>query len=185
LSKNIKQSLLSFRCAVSEDIYYEQDDETFVRKIYGLEREAVLNQYLGSVNCLEDRCIVFPNNLQHKVEEFDLEDQTQEGERRILCFFLVNPTKKVLSTKEVAPQQREWIDEIFNSVFKSIEENGQAKRVHLKLPKEIRDIIYGYCGNVVSFKEAKRTRERLVESRKSTTPMEDDIFENTFSLCEH
>lgn len=69
-----------------------------------------LLQQLGSVTEVEDRCVVFPNIYQHKVEPFELVDKTNPGVRKILAFFLVNPTKTIASTAMVPPQQQDWIN---------------------------------------------------------------------------
>lgn len=70
MSENISESLLSFREAVSEP-EHEQDDSRGVREIYGLEKNRALCQQRESVITREDRCIAFPNSMQHKVEPFD------------------------------------------------------------------------------------------------------------------
>lgn len=66
------------------------------------------NQSMGSVEAVPGRYIVFPNTYQHRVKSFELLDKTKLGHRKILCFFLVNPQKRVLSTKDVPPQQFSW-----------------------------------------------------------------------------
>ncbi len=65
---------------------------------------------------MEDLLLVFPNFLQHKVSDFTLLDPTQPGTRKILCFFLVNPYERVLSTANVAPQQNGNIDRALYSM---------------------------------------------------------------------
>ncbi|MEU0087006.1 DUF4246 domain-containing protein [Streptomyces sp. NPDC006274] len=107
-SENITESRLSFRAAL-DDPHYEQNDDTGVREVYGLEDEDALNQTLGSASTPEGRCLAFPNILQHRVGSFRLTDPTRPGHRKILAFFLVDPSEKSVSTADVPPQQP-WSD---------------------------------------------------------------------------
>ncbi|MEV6247245.1 DUF4246 domain-containing protein [Streptomyces sp. NPDC051742] len=107
-SENITESLLSFRTAV-DDPRYEQNDDNGMREVYGLEDEDALNQVLGSASTPEGRCLAFPNVLQHRVGSFRLADPTRPGHRKILAFFLVDPSETIVSTSDVPPQQP-WSD---------------------------------------------------------------------------
>lgn len=103
-SENITESRLSFRAAL-DDPNYEQNDDNGVREVYGLENEDALNQKLGSASTPAGRCLAFPNILQHRVGSFRLTDATRPGHRKILAFFLVDPSEKIVSTSDVPPQQ--------------------------------------------------------------------------------
>ncbi|NKI44632.1 DUF4246 domain-containing protein [Streptomyces physcomitrii] len=103
-SENITDSRLSFRAAL-DDPRYEQNDDNGLREVYGLEDEDALNQVLGSAPTPAGRCLAFPNILQHRVGSFRLADPTRPGHRKILAFFLVDPSKKIVSTSDVPPQQ--------------------------------------------------------------------------------
>ncbi|MEC3918524.1 DUF4246 domain-containing protein [Nocardia sp. CDC160] len=103
-SENITASRLSFRAAI-DDPDYEQNDSPGMRDVYGLEDEDALNQGLGSVPTTPNRCLAFPNILQHRVAPFRLADPTRPGHRKILAFFLVDPSVTVISTSDVPPQQ--------------------------------------------------------------------------------
>ncbi|MBT1093426.1 DUF4246 domain-containing protein [Streptomyces chartreusis] len=103
-SENITESRLSFRAAL-DDPDYEQSDDNGVRDVYGLEDEDALNQMLGSVSTPAGRCLAFPNILQHRVGSFRLADPTRPGYRKILAFFLVDPSEQIVSTSDVPPQQ--------------------------------------------------------------------------------
>ncbi|MFB6617565.1 DUF4246 domain-containing protein [Streptomyces sp. NPDC085524] len=107
-SENITESRLSFRAAL-DDPDYEQSDDNGVREVYGLENEDALNQVLGSASTPAGRCLAFPNVLQHRVGSFRLEDGSRPGHRKILAFFLVDPSSKIVSTSDVPPQQP-WSD---------------------------------------------------------------------------
>ena len=103
-SENITESRLSFRVAL-DHVNYEQNDRNGLRDVYGLADEDALNQVLGSVETCAGRVLVFPNILQHRVGPFRLADPTRPGHRKILAFFLVDPTVPVVSTSDVPPQQ--------------------------------------------------------------------------------
>lgn len=103
-SENITESRLSFRAAL-DDPNYEQNDDNGLREVYGLEDEDALNQTLGSASTPAGRCLAFPNILQHRVGSFHLTDPTRPGHRKILAFFLVDPSEKIVSTSDVPPQQ--------------------------------------------------------------------------------
>ncbi|MDG9715141.1 DUF4246 domain-containing protein [Streptomyces sp. DH24] len=103
-SDNITESRLGFRAAL-DDPYYEQNDDNGLREVYGLEDEDPLNQTLGSASTPAGRCLAFPNILQHRVGSFRLTDPTRPGHRKILAFFLVDPSEKIVSTSDVPPQQ--------------------------------------------------------------------------------
>ncbi|QNS02557.1 DUF4246 domain-containing protein [Streptomyces xanthii] len=103
-SENITESRLGFRAAL-DDPDYEQNDDNGVRDVYGLENEDALSQVLGSASTPAGRCLAFPNVLQHRVDAFRLEDPSRPGYRKILAFFLVDPSETIVSTSDVPPQQ--------------------------------------------------------------------------------
>src|SRR5690606_14988741 len=88
-----------------DDPEYEQNDDNGLREVYGLENEDALNQYLGAAATPAGRCLAFPNILQHRVDSFRLQDPTRPGHRKILVFFLVDPSGNIVSTSDVPPQQ--------------------------------------------------------------------------------
>lgn len=103
-SENTTESRLGFRAAL-DDPDYEQNDDNGLREVYGLENEDALNQVLGSASTPAGRCLAFPNVLQHRVDSFRLADPTRPGHRKILAFFLVDPSERIVSTSDVPPQQ--------------------------------------------------------------------------------
>ncbi|MCM9076525.1 MULTISPECIES: DUF4246 domain-containing protein [Streptomyces] len=107
-SENITESRLGFRAAL-DDPNYEQNDDNGLREVYGLEDEDSLNQVLGSASTPAGRCLAFPNILQHRVDSFRLADTARPGYRKILAFFLVDPSERIVSTSDVPPQQP-WSD---------------------------------------------------------------------------
>ncbi|MFH8487551.1 DUF4246 domain-containing protein [Streptomyces longisporoflavus] len=107
-SENITESRLSFRAAI-DDPDYEQNDDAGMREVYGLDDEDPLNHLLGSASTPAGRCLAFPNVLQHRVGSFRLADPGRPGYRKILAFFLVDPSQNIVSTSDVPPQQP-WSD---------------------------------------------------------------------------
>ena len=60
---------------------------------------------LGRFPTEEGYLLVFPNCHIHKIAKIVNESTTKAASRRIIVFFFVNPEKKIISTREVAPQQ--------------------------------------------------------------------------------
>jgi len=95
---------------------------------------------LGTVDTLEGRLIVFPNSHVHKVSlmerivrEGKSHDNSQVSRRRIVVFFLVNPEKRIVSTHEVGPQQKEVggemsREEAFNHRLELMKERKYTKQ---------------------------------------------------------
>jgi hypothetical protein len=105
---NISESGLAFRAAVCEPDY-DQGDTQGVGQIFGLDDGEALSQSRGICTTAEGRCLAWPNTLQHQVQPFELLDTSKPGHRKILCFFLVDPNKRVPSTLTCPPQQAEWL----------------------------------------------------------------------------
>ncbi|KAJ8908651.1 hypothetical protein NDN08_005356 [Rhodosorus marinus] len=159
-SENITESRLSFRQAVQEPDY-EQDDQRGVEAVYGIVDEDPLNQSKGYVLCTSGRCVCFPNTLQHRVEPFHLSDTRKPGVRKILVFFLVDPTRRVWSTRRVPPQQEAWYR------GKKSQSGGHPERpMTIEQARKYRD-------------DLMRERSRFVKKHNET------VFERSFSLCEH
>jgi len=173
---NITESILAFRTAV-QDPGYQQGDRYGVQKVFGIDDHDPMNQPAGFVITKEDRCIAFPNLYQHRVAPFQLKDPKKPGIRKILVFFLVDPTTPIISTALVPPQQESW----FNTELK---ENMKGTWFE-KLPKEILDQILSYISAPMSLEDAKRHREKLMKERKFFVERSTKIFERPFSLCEH
>ncbi|KAL1945621.1 hypothetical protein VTO73DRAFT_1623 [Trametes versicolor] len=182
-SANITESRLAFRAVVGDGAYpgatllpAQQDDSKGYSVAYGLGRGEALNQELGSVVAAEDKCVAFPNIYQHRVAPFALADGTRPGHRKILAFFVVDPTISIHSTSDVPPQQAEWYrDAVYG-----------AHRFQ-QLPQELVDIILEYVlEGTVSLEQAKVDREALMEERVQFVVNHNErVFEDTFNMCEH
>jgi hypothetical protein len=180
-SENISESRLAFRKVIHDPASggYDEDGSEVARlnRVYGMDNMDSLNESRGSVLTQEDRLICFPNILQHQVQPFELADPTKPGHRKILVFFLIDPSKRIISTETVPPQQRHWY--------------GEALKRHVpeiaRLPQEMLDlIISNVSGCPMSLEEAKEHRKGLMEERKYfVDEYEQHVYERTISLCEH
>jgi Protein of unknown function (DUF4246) len=172
---------LGFRVNVCEPDY-EQGDEAGTRNVFMLENEGELTQSRGFIETIEGRCIAFPNTLQHRVAPFRLKDSTKEGKRRILVFFLVDPTQRVLSTSVVPPQQQDWL------VQELADDQKQLPPAFTRTGDEhdLGPKIVSYMPGPMSLEEACATRDELMLERKYFVRLQNDkLFERPFSLCEH
>eukprot|EP00915_Cephaloidophora_sp_WS-2016_P002106 GHVH01002831.1.p1 GENE.GHVH01002831.1~~GHVH01002831.1.p1 ORF type:complete len:614 (+),score=92.48 GHVH01002831.1:106-1947(+) len=168
--ENITTSQLGFRIGVS-DPEYEQGDDPAVLAIYGFVNEQASNQYLGSVNTKQDRMIAFPNYMQHQVQPFELENKQKPGHRKILAFFLVDPTKNIISTQNVIPQNQAWWP--CTSFGKGMTNTSKSA-------------VADFMGFPYSLAQAKNIRTELMEERGAFMKASDEnTFTREFSLCEH
>ncbi|TFK53671.1 hypothetical protein OE88DRAFT_1655905 [Heliocybe sulcata] len=184
-SSNVTESKLSFRHALGEgmDMPYDQGDRQGYIRAYGVNgNEGPLNQELGYVVTKEGKCLAFPNIWQHCVSPFKLDNPSRPGHRKILCFFLVDPTLKIHSTSVVPPQQYEWY----------MRELRRAPALK-KLPVELFDIIAGLVkedgsgtGGAITLDQAKAVREELMEERANfVVELNEEVYEMEFNMCEH
>ncbi|MGW4700662.1 DUF4246 family protein [Streptomyces sp. NPDC004285] len=86
-SENVTESRLSFRAAL-DDSAYEQNDDKGLREVFGLEGGDALNQLPGSSSTPAGRCLAFPNVYLHRVGSFRVADPARPGHREILAFSL-------------------------------------------------------------------------------------------------
>eukprot|EP01080_Neovahlkampfia_damariscottae_P007026 gene7026-11191_t len=167
---NISESRLAFRQAVIQPESRGQD----YGRIFGLWNQSKLNQQIGSITALEDRCIAFPNYYQHAVQPFELENKKKVGHRKILVFFLIDPKFEIISTRRVFPQQKDWILNSFEILFQNI------------LPKEVIEIIISFSSDSMTFEQAEKVRLEFMDERKESVKEQDGtIFNRMCSLCEH
>ena len=135
-------------------------------------RDHTLVQDIGDIVTKTHRCIAFPNLYQHQVRPFHLENPARSGHRKILVFFLVDPTQRVPSATEVAPQQREWVAEAMHG--------AGANSVLAKLPVEILTMISEENDGTMTRSEAEKYREELMSER--TVFVEETDVEDYFGM---
>ncbi|KAK6882625.1 hypothetical protein K6H10_000687 [Candida tropicalis] len=170
--ENIFDSRLSFRTLFNDPVY-EQYDNIYTEVLFGLHDNDPIVKYLGNIEDKEDIVVIFPNILQHHVDPFELTDKTKPGHRRILCFFIVNPyNDRVLTTKQVPPQNKEWWDDTsLDYLFPN------------NLKEKILDLKNGETWPM-NFAQAEDVRKVLMKERSMYEMPEDDVG-ITFSICEH
>ncbi|KAI8592798.1 hypothetical protein BDZ88DRAFT_504162 [Geranomyces variabilis] len=156
--------------------YYDMSNITTSRLAFRQDIDHGPEDYgIGHIVAVEGRCIAFPNTFQHRVEPFQLQDETKPGHRKILVFFLVDPTKPRLSTKNVPPQHAEWSVNMMRANRKGLG----------KLPLEILAQIVEKAGRM-SLATAKEHRAGLMKARAAWSAKDGGrYFAQTMSLCEH
>ncbi|KAJ8329934.1 hypothetical protein O5D80_002120 [Batrachochytrium dendrobatidis] len=163
--ENITTPKLDFREAV--DRFDQIASEMYWKDVYGIiNRESPRNQYIGSLEALNGRCLVYPNRYQHKEQSFELADPTQPGHCKILTFFVVNSVCRIVSTAHVAPQQPQWY-------------NSSLDKAHI--PPELWNDITQYIQGVQSPTEAKHYRDELTSDRIRIVKAYKDIYERKYS----
>ncbi|KAL5035358.1 hypothetical protein RTP6_7750 [Batrachochytrium dendrobatidis] len=91
--ENITTPKLDYRVAV--DRFDEMASDMYWKDVYDIDEESPRNQYIGSLELPNGRCVVYPNRYQHKEQSFELADPTQPGHCKILTFFVVNPSRRM------------------------------------------------------------------------------------------
>ncbi|KAL3691665.1 hypothetical protein R1sor_005316 [Riccia sorocarpa] len=140
-----------------------------------------MNIQLPTVPTVEDRLIVFPNSLQHKVSGIENTSEDQVGTRKILVFFLVDPDNEIVSTRHVPPQQWErFVPQLVNLISLTV------KRVIGKFfPLPLVQEIVSRAKSGLTLAEARRHRLELMRERKYKIEHDNEEWEREYSLCEH
>ena len=125
-------------------------------------------QNIGDVVTKTHRCVAFPNLYQHQVQPFHLEDPTRPGHRKILVFFLVDPTQRIPSATDVAPQQREWVAGAM--------QGAGPNSVFAKLPTELLTMISEENDETMTRLEAEKYREELMAERTVFVEINNDAY---------
>eukprot|EP00526_Cylindrotheca_closterium_P011461 CAMPEP_0113621420 /NCGR_PEP_ID=MMETSP0017_2-20120614/10946_1 /TAXON_ID=2856 /ORGANISM="Cylindrotheca closterium" /LENGTH=494 /DNA_ID=CAMNT_0000531165 /DNA_START=1 /DNA_END=1485 /DNA_ORIENTATION=- /assembly_acc=CAM_ASM_000147 len=94
---------------------FHKQEATFIFSSVNQDRPRELDEKinegllpLGQVKTLAGRLLVFPNSHVHKVTELKNTSTVQDGakkKRTIIVFFLINPERRIVSTRELAVQQ--------------------------------------------------------------------------------
>jgi hypothetical protein len=134
---------------------------------------------------------------QHRVSPFELIDRTKPGHRRFIALWLVDPNRRIISTANVPPQQRDWwVEAILGSTPEKRKaalsklppeivslildnekdylaaEGGLEAGLAATLPPELMDMVRKYFeedppGPLMSEDEAKQHRIKLMDERGS------------------
>ena len=107
------------------------------------DRPIVVNEFcsegfvpLGYFPTEQDYMLVFPNCHIHKIGKLINSSKEKVARRRIVVFFFVNPEKRIVSTREVPPQQKN----ISLRVAKQYRLELMAERKYDKEKLNVRDI---------------------------------------------
>ena len=141
---------------------------------------------LGYVPTTQGRGLVFENyDLQHKVRNMK-NSSSSTGTRKILCFFLVDPNNRIISSSEI-PEQR-W-DKIKVGVAISLilvnRKMGEGKREEGLLPVELLVEILKRSKWGFRKEEAEDHRKKLMHERKYFVDINNRVWERRYSFCEH
>ncbi|KAG2389332.1 hypothetical protein C9374_013892 [Naegleria lovaniensis] len=170
-SENVKDSYLEFRESISEPYGYGQDDVKGCFEMYGLHDGDLQFRSLGAIETKEDRCIVFPNTVQHRVRHFFPKNPSLPAVRKILVFFVVDPNHPIISTQNVDIQR---MDFLINKYF----------LFNKLLPFHVVHKILSFLPHFTRA-EALKYREDLMNQRKFFVNEQNVEVEREFSLCEH
>ncbi|TFK26792.1 hypothetical protein FA15DRAFT_679397 [Coprinopsis marcescibilis] len=184
-SQNITSSSLAFRQHISPDdpseISNAQDHHDWLSEVFGLEQHGPCVQNVGAIETKEGRLVTFPNILQHQVQPFKLLDPTKPGHRKILAFFLVDPSTRIISTANVPCQRLDWWKDA------TISEGAGLTSGLFELPPELQHQVFeGVDGFPINPDDAMAIRLEFMEERKQyVISHTNDFMKDTISLCEH
>ncbi|ERT00935.1 hypothetical protein HMPREF1624_02169 [Sporothrix schenckii ATCC 58251] len=177
--ENITPSQLSFRQCIDEQemmMIPAQSMFTSLLSYLGIDQYGTAVHNLGSVLTRPGRLLVFPNVLQHRVGSFELQDATKPGHRKILAMFLIDPSRRVLSSANVPPQRKDWWSEY-------VHETPALSRLPNELFSHVIDLVDEFP---LSWEQAVKIRADLMEKRSAfTEDQENEMNDHTFSFCEH
>ncbi|KAF3929401.1 hypothetical protein ABW19_dt0207207 [Dactylella cylindrospora] len=160
--ENVTNSELAFRRTIGDmdDMNYHLPQDSNWTTVHNMSREGNSVQEIGSIVTKNNRAIAFPNIMQHQVQPFELADKTRPGYRKILVFFLCDPSPfhNVPTTKIVAPQQ----PEARQYVVEALREGPLGH-----LPEEVFRLIVDELPPQISKEEAVEIRENLMDERSA------------------
>jgi hypothetical protein len=136
---------------------------------------------LGAVQILQKRCIVFPNSYQHKVLGLKNEDDSDTAQRRIFCFFLVDPSKRIVSTQDIPDQRQLTVRAQLAEMLQKASIIGSGRSIPQGLMSDI--LCFAFSGMTLA--EAKEHRLKLMHERKYQKDRMNQDIERQVSLCEH
>lgn len=179
-SENIADSKIAFRATYDEP-FYDDRDESYVEQFYGIQDDEVLNKEIGSVDCKENRLLIFPNIFQHRLAPFELHDKSRSGHRKMMCLYVVDPYNNlVVTTQQVPPQQKEWWEDgslngmIPTKLKESILQVTKTWPESIERSRHIRDLIL-------------EERSTIDDSKADESEDEEDFlspFQRRFSLSD-
>ena len=143
---------------------------------------------------------------QHRVSGFRLQDPTKPGYRRFIALWLIDPTRRIISTANVPPQQAAWWQDAVlgggdggtvsgrlpQELATLLAEKGvdvpPAATRPARLPTEVVRMIGAAdpVAGLMSRAEAERYRLELMDERSHhTKEAEKQFVTSTYNFCEH
>ncbi|PSK43629.1 Pre-mRNA-splicing factor brr2 [Elsinoe australis] len=140
---NVSVVRLSFRQLADLDFiqhrhdndYQGVDDLCEVFDVHNPDRHDSIDGYqvLDSVSSPQGDLLSWPNTLHVRTESFELLDKTKAGHRRFVVISLVDPHYRIISTRNVPPQQHHWWFERVSNLFRAMRVAGKH------IPQELID----------------------------------------------
>ncbi|KAK0638191.1 hypothetical protein DIS24_g10065 [Lasiodiplodia hormozganensis] len=148
--------------------------------VYGIDDAhgggAAAVQEVGDVSMREGRMLAFPNVLQRRVRPLELADKTMPGYCKVVELLLVDPARRVLSTANVAPQQKGWWEA-------EVRGSGVLGRLPEELVQQILNEVEDWP--MMGVEEARGLRLEVMEEREAFREvMERAIESHRFDLRE-
>jgi hypothetical protein len=164
---------LSFRKLRDTDVDYPSNELRFEDIDSAISQQNwTMNIPLGTVPTPQNRLLTFPNTLQHKVAKLTNNSENTIN-RKILCFFIVDPAHKITSSSDVPKQQWDVIKEKINNAQKDY------------IIKDLANMVNEYIKTGITHEEALDHRLKLMKERKFTVDKDNKEFEREYTLCEH
>ncbi|KAF3100384.1 hypothetical protein TWF569_006690 [Orbilia oligospora] len=178
--ENITESELAFRRTIEsmEDMGWQLPQDSNWTTVHNMGSSGTTVQEIGGIKTQNNRAIAFPNIYQHQVQPFELVDKTKPGYRKVLVFFLCDPSEEneVPTSKTVAPQQPEARKDLVETLRQGPLGN---------LPEEVFRLIVEALPPVVTREEAEKYRDELMYERSSFINDSEAVQGESYSLCEH
>ncbi|KAF8147745.1 hypothetical protein K438DRAFT_1779845 [Mycena galopus ATCC 62051] len=176
--ENMTESKLPLRVAVDDP---GQSDGQCVSMLYNMESDCDLVQDIGAVVTKPGRALSWPNIFQHRIFSFKLADLSKPGHRKILAFFLVDPTNNhIVSATDVPLQQGDWASAAF---FQACRDSTSVLN---DFPQELTALMKdNFSGMVMSIDEAAAYyRLQLMKERTASVDSHSKQYVQSFNLCE-
>eukprot|EP01025_Chloroclados_australasicus_P046513 TRINITY_DN5129_c1_g1_i4.p1 TRINITY_DN5129_c1_g1~~TRINITY_DN5129_c1_g1_i4.p1 ORF type:complete len:314 (+),score=33.23 TRINITY_DN5129_c1_g1_i4:268-1209(+) len=195
---------MSHEHIIATAIYYYDASEnmvdkglTFRREIEEDEEEEVLMEYtheypapfeieeqcidLGTVQTGKRKCVVFPNNYQHKLVGLENSSDTEVAYRKMICFFLVDPQQKIISTEDIRDQN--WTKQKQKVAVEL--QKVALRKIGRSLPEVAAQKILQGAKVGFTLEEAQQHRVGLMRDRKFYKDEMNREILRDIELCEH
>ncbi|KAJ1334368.1 hypothetical protein BSLG_008097 [Batrachochytrium salamandrivorans] len=157
-----------------EDMQNQMD---YILREYGISAGNKLTQEVGNIKLNLGRCVTYPNLFQHRLAPIRLLDASlgQVGHCKFLMFYLIDPSKTIVSTSATPPQQIGWFTDAISS-----------SACIPRLPNEIIRNVASFIPGLSTAADARtRYAQAIYEQTHSIGPaISDDVFERVFDIMD-